>query len=418
MSLFRQLLLWLTLAVLGALAWQLLAADPGQVFVRFRGVDYTTNVPIAIALVLLAMFAFWALAKLVRMPFRTWRRHRQRRAQVRLADGLLALHEGRWERAAKLLERSTEGDPALRLPALLAAAQAAEARGDVAEGERLLSAADQEQAPHAVLLLRAERLLRQGRMREALAQLDAAAGALPPRGLALRAEALAACGRAAEAYGLLPALRNARALAPDALAVLEIRLAAAALSEADDAQVLADRWDGLPHALRQATETVIAYAARATSLGLEDTAAEAIEHALKGSWSERLALLYGQLPRGRQGSRLGKAERWLKSHPASPGLLVALGRLCREEKLWGKAEDYLHRAIAQGAGAEGWEELGHGFAAQGDEHRARLSYANALRAARGEATAELPGRGLRERIQDLAVPEERDEHGMPRLPLP
>ena len=41
--------------------------------------------------------------------------------------------------------------------------------------------------------------------------------------------------------------------------------------------------------------------------------------------------------------------------------------------------------------------------------------ARALRATRGEAITELPGRDLRERIYDQSVVEERDEHGMPRL---
>ena len=51
------------------------------------------------------------------------------------------------------------------------------------------------------------------------------------------------------------------------------------------------------------------------------------------------------------------------------------------------AEASLHRAIAQGAGADAWEELGHGLAAHGDDALARQCYANALRAARGEDVA-------------------------------
>ena len=73
------------------------------------------------------------------------------------------------------------------------------------------------------------------------------------------------------------------------------------------------------------------------------------------------------------------------------------------------------QAFAQGAGSEAWEELGHGFATAGQEELARRSYANALNAKRGEATAELPGRDLKQKIFDEAVIEERDEHGVPRL---
>ena len=94
---------------------------------------------------------------------------------------------------------------------------------------------------------------------------------------------------------------------------------------------------------------------------------------------------------------------------------MALARLARRQGQWLQAQEFLHRAIAQGAGAEAWEELGAGFAAAGEESLARRAYANALRATRDEAVEELPGRDLRAKIHDLAVGEERDEHGIPRL---
>ncbi|HEX5662319.1 MAG TPA: heme biosynthesis protein HemY, partial [Xanthomonadaceae bacterium] len=81
---------------------------------------------------------------------------------------------------------------------------------------------------------------------------------------------------------------------------------------------------------------------------------------------------------------------------------------------WAESEDYLQRALAQGAGSAAWEELGHGYASAGDEARARIAYANALRTARGESAAELPSDD-RFRAVAPVVAEERDEHGMPRL---
>ena len=112
---------------------------------------------------------------------------------------------------------------------------------------------------------------------------------------------------------------------------------------------------------------------------------------------------YGRLPIGRLDTRRANAERWLQAHPASPALLLTLARLARAQEQWPLAEDYLHRALAQGAGADAWEELGHGFSLAGDESRARLAYANALRATRGESVVEIPGRDMRQRIHDEAV---------------
>ncbi|KTF34087.1 porphyrin biosynthesis protein, partial [Xanthomonas vesicatoria] len=66
------------------------------------------------------------------------------------------------------------------------------------------------------------------------------------------------------------------------------------------------------------------------------------------------------------------------------------------QQQWSQAEEFLHRALANGAGSEAWEELGHGLAAAGDLLSAQHCYANALRAARGEPVhAGMPQQSLR-----------------------
>ncbi len=83
-------------------------------------------------------------------------------------------------------------------------------------------------------------------------------------------------------------------------------------------------------------------------------------------------------------------------YPDSPGLLLTLARLARHQQQWSQAEEFLHRAIANGAGSDAWEELGHGFAASGDLLSAQHCYASALRAARGEPVHEgMPQQALR-----------------------
>lgn len=77
MSLFRSVLLWLLLAITGAVLAQLLLQDPGYVLVRYHGTDYTTTVAVAVALLLLLVFTLVLLWTLLRLPFRLWRRHRK-----------------------------------------------------------------------------------------------------------------------------------------------------------------------------------------------------------------------------------------------------------------------------------------------------------------------------------------------------
>ena len=106
MTLFRSVLFWLVLAVLGALLAQVLLQDPGYVLVRFRGTDYSTTVAVAVGLLLALMLGMALLWTLLRLPFRAWRRHRARQARAKLTDGLAAYQRGDYARAEQLLAQA------------------------------------------------------------------------------------------------------------------------------------------------------------------------------------------------------------------------------------------------------------------------------------------------------------------------
>ncbi|HZF97662.1 MAG TPA: heme biosynthesis HemY N-terminal domain-containing protein, partial [Pseudoxanthomonas sp.] len=331
MKLFRTaLLLLLLVAAAGVLGSQWLARDSthelGEVFVRFGGYDYSASVPGALLALMLLVLLLWLVWNLVTLPFRAWSRHRRKQARTRLIEGLEALDAGHWQRAEKLLERAA-GDREVGAVARSAAARAADARGDEAALQRHLQQLAQRNAgAHALAV--AERALRLQRPGDALAALDAPeAQPLPPHGLAMRIEALAATERAGEAYGLLGALRQQQAVTPQRLAQLESDLAAQALREAGDANVLAERWETLPKPLRTDSAAVAAYAERAAALRWDEAAVRSLENAIDLRWDEPLVALYGRLPVGKLDSRRASAQRWLQAHPASPALLVALARL-------------------------------------------------------------------------------------------
>ncbi|WP_146907536.1 heme biosynthesis protein HemY [Arenimonas daejeonensis] len=415
MNLYRQLVWWLLLAVAGALAWHWFSQDLGDVVVRFRGLTYTTTLAYFVLAWGLLWFSLWALWWLLRLPLRAWQRHARQQARNRLVSGLQALHQGRWARAESLLVKAAD-ETDLRTAALIGAHQAASARGDVEAAARH-QAALLEHEPQAAALEQASRLASLGRHDDTLAALSGLTGALPPRALLLQARALAATGRAHDAQVQLNTLRREQTLPADALAALERELCAAALTQAPQADSLLQRWNAMPQRLQQTPDVTAAFARRAAQLGLDEPGHQAVAETLDAQWDESLVALYGQLPGGCDGGpRLTRAEGWLAAHAASPALLLALGRLCRGQQLWGKAEDYLHRALAQGAGADAWEALGDVCTAQNDANRAQLAYANALRMGRSETALPLGGRGLREQIADQAVAELRNEHGIPQLP--
>ncbi|MGY1408025.1 MULTISPECIES: heme biosynthesis HemY N-terminal domain-containing protein [unclassified Luteimonas] len=415
MNLFRTLLLWLVLALAGALLAQLLLAqDPGQVLVRWRGYDYTTTVLVGAALLFAAAFALWLLWTLLALPFRAWGRHRDTRARARIGEGLEALQHGHWSRAEKLLAQAAN-DEHVESAARIGAAEAAVGRGDhAAAREHLAGFGDRHPALRAITT--AELALREQRPTDALVALDApAAQPLPPRGLALRAEALAANGQAAEAWGLLGALRQQQAWPQALLDERESRWAEASLLEAADTNALAERWDALPKTLKTDPAVVDAYASRAAAFGWEDAANKSIEHALDTRWDEGLATRYGLLPVGRMDHRQAQVERWLKAHPGSPSLLLTQSRFAQASGDWPRAEASLHSALAQGGGSDAWEALGEGYARSGDDGRAWQCYANALAANRGQVVIPVSPREQHQQVADQAVFEDRDEHGVPRL---
>jgi HemY protein len=40
-------------------------------------------------------------------------------------------------------------------------------------------------------------------------------------------------------------------------------------------------------------------------------------------------------------AQIEQAEKWLNQHKQDAGLMLALGKLCLHQKLWGKAQSYL-----------------------------------------------------------------------------
>ncbi len=134
----NHLMSWLVLALLAVLGAQWLLAEPGYMLVRFRGYDYTTTVAAAVIWTAVGLFVLWLVVKLVTLPFRSWRTHRERRARARLGEGLEALHRGHYDRAGKLLAAAAD-DGDVEAGARIAAVRAALARGDHAAANAQLA---------------------------------------------------------------------------------------------------------------------------------------------------------------------------------------------------------------------------------------------------------------------------------------
>jgi HemY protein len=413
---------WAILALLlaacvAAWGWHALALDPGTVLVRFAGWRVETSFVVGLAVLLLLWGLLSLLWRVARWPRAAFRRRARRRGHERIADGLVALYEGRHARAARELERAAHVRE-LHAPALLARAQAAHARGDDDAAVAILRDAAQT-VPDAARALQARLLLAQGRNAEVLALLgpEANNGTLAPDAWrSLNAAAIAA-GDVTTAVATLAPLARDEALG-SGLATIEANTLAFALARTADAAQLTKLWSGLSRSQRRIETVVAAYARRAAALGQPLAAMSEIESALRRAWSESLVQAYAELGPAEANARLRQAEGWLAAQPNSAALLLTLGRLCNQCELWGKSREYLERGLAIDASAQMWEAFADACSGQGDAATAGRAYRNALRRSRGEPVESLPALARAALDTRASVVEERSEHGVPRLILP
>lgn len=104
-------------------------------------------------------------------------------------------------------------------------------------------------------------------------------------------------------------------------------------------------WRQVPTALRQDPDIITRYANRLSALGADDQAETLIRKQLRRAWHDPLIHLYGRLRSANPEAQLHTAENWLPQQADNPQLLLALGRLCLRNELWGKARRYLEDSL-------------------------------------------------------------------------
>ena len=377
----RAILLLILAAAAATLLGLAIAEHSGYVLIAWKGLRYESSLWVFLALIVAVWLALLCLRWLLRLLLvsggliNPWsRRQRARRRQMAADKGLLDLIEGRWERAERHLALAAEGEKQ-PLMYYLGAARAAYRQGRVEQGEALLEKAlrRQPQAELAVALAHAELQREHGDLAGAQETLQAMRERHPHHHLVLDQlqQTLVLRGDWAALLDLLPELRKARILQGEALQALERRVWTARLQSAagqgeQALQALTGAWQQLSSAQRQDVELQRAYASQLRALGAGDEAEELLRKALKQGYDQRLIRLYGQL-RGRDPARqLQLAEGLLKDHPQDAQLLLALGRLCLQNGLWGKAREYFGISLDFERNAETCAELARLLASLGE----------------------------------------------------
>jgi HemY protein len=350
--------LWAVILAAVAVAVALLARNStGYVVIVSAPWRVELSLNLLVFLVVAGYFAFYFLARLAAslaaIPARV-RAHREERTRSRLRqaldDSLLAFFQGRYASAEKSAAAALLGDETKGVAAIIAARSAHEL-GRFSEREQFLDHAKgaAPEVDQARLTTLADMLVSQGRHEEALAVLKdlSARDARNLRLLRLKLQAEQALRQWDEVLTTLAMLAKLGGIGPAEAAAIRRAAHLGNLNrKAQDATALSAYWKQLPAETRVDAAVAATAARYHLALGGNAEAQAIIEHSLEREWNPTLVALYGEAAGADAVPQIERAEKWLRAHARDPALLLALGKLCMRQGLWGKAQSYIEASLA------------------------------------------------------------------------
>lgn len=354
--------LWLLALFLIAVAVTLAARyNNGYVLVVAQPYRIELSLNLLAALLLVIFFIAYFVVRLAVVTFRLpaevsgFRlRRRREKARMLMLDGLRAFFEGRYakaEKASAAVLELKESPSVSALNAMVAARSAHELRKYSRRDELIAMA--KTSAPKEITLLlmtEAELLLDEHRPEEALKILHS----LPHAGAGTHTAALRLELRAQQrsknwdaVLDLLGQLDQRNAVDKTVMRQLRLQARMESLkSRMLNPQALKEYWQNISSVDKKDSKLAAAAARAYAAMGDCVTAHQIIEESLNTQWDSELAGLYAKCPGSDAISQIEHAEAWLESHPNDACLLLALGKLCVNCELWGKAQNYLEASLS------------------------------------------------------------------------
>jgi HemY protein len=112
-----------------------------------------------------------------------------------------------------------------------------------------------------------------------------------------------------------------------------------------DPDALLTLWNSLGTTERQSPRLADLAAELLIALNRHADARKIVEEALEHNWDARLLRRYPETAESDALPLIQKAEAWRKERTEDADLLFALGRLCLQQQLWGKAQSFLESAL-------------------------------------------------------------------------
>ena len=391
----RKLILTIVGALIaGTLLGQLMLSVHGFWYIRAGHYDIYIHSFMGGLILLIALFTLGLILlrtlRSMRHPVKRvkqWRAQVRRRRAVKCTNrGVVAMGQGRWKKAERLLCTAADDAPTPVVNYVFAA-QAAHYQGHFEQAQELLqmAATRTPAATEAVDLVKAELMIDRQQYEQALATLSRLLRAYPehPQVLKLLRQVYA---KVHDWSGMRQILaRLEKLLTEHDYAQLEECTYTALFEQLSGSKYDADTlltqarqlWRELPNDRQEAPLMLGLYSDALVRGGAEEEAAKLLRQGIERHWAPILLLRYTVLP-GDAAALLKKAESWLAQRRHDSELLLCLGRLCVRCSLWGKAQRYFEDAgrLRQDTVASG--ELARLFLLQGDRARSEMALEKSL----------------------------------------
>ena len=386
-------ILILLFVVLGAGAFigEKMVQDPGYVLISYDNTTLETSIWVLLLFCFVAfLFTHWAVNLFFKLSLPTkqfglWRKNRiARTAQKRTYKGLIALSEGQWWQAQRLLSQTA---PIAAQPLInyLGAAKAAHEQGQIATTDEFFAKA-REIAPEAEVsigLQEAEVQIDRGNNAQAVVTLKRLHSLAPKHTGILRdlADLQQSQKSWDELISLLPKLRKLQVMSTEQLFAIESNCHAQMLSNllsklpvesTANAKVkaLTKSWKALPNTLNQNSKLIITYTRALLEAEAPDQAEKFLRAQIKGSWDNNLIDLYGTINSSDTSKQYNLVISWLKNQPENAALLLCAARLAMFNQKWQEAVVHFEHSITLQPSIDAYRSLAQLLESLGEHTKA------------------------------------------------
>lgn len=345
----------------------------------------STTVIISVITFFLALLLFIFILRFLFGIRKRIRNHKQKKltaiANIELTKGLLHFTEGHWKQSEKTLIDNVQHS---KTPLLnyLAAARAAHMQEKYDRRDTYLKKASEQgkEALIAVSISQADMQFSSKQLEQARATLIHLLEVSPkhPHAIKLLAKIYYHQEDWSNLFTLLPELSQQSLITQNDRDNYEVTALSGifmTLAHKKDLSKMQTLWKKLPVEIRKKPQTILLYCK-----ALNDTADNThiinrlLIKSLENKWNESLVELYGLLDHDKLGSAIKRAELWLESHETSPQLLLALARLNRKYKLWGKTKIFYNSSLNFSPSTAVYLELAELLEELGEKENAQTCY--------------------------------------------